>query len=433
MIVWKLLILFFILISPCFAEEIYLPITVDEKPQNVELKEVGTEWKFVLKNGEFLNCYLIVATTDPVIKFRFKRPSTFTNILNLNLYFNAHPAKVIQIYLVDKNVDVTTDDADILDRSKETNYNMYFNGNRTFGIENGKKIGTLGHALETKDWNGKKYVPFRVSLTGNDESAQFELFFKKGTIAFDASLQPAKPSPPATDKATAGIIGGVCGGIGIIVVATTGIIGGVCGGIGILAVVGAIAGGIYCYRKKKAPKPKHEIQDEMHTAIRMPDEKKAGEIVMESTKGESTTDKKEPKKIEVEIPKETKNVEKMPEKENLVPKKVEKSLIPNITQETTEMFNRKNEMGIANGYEPIGRLENVVPIPTLQRTQETAETPRTAVPTNTTQAGSDPTQARTVGTDGTQARTQISAQGHTGSSAHPVKSEYETCKDKMDK
>uniref|UniRef100_A0AC34RLR0 Uncharacterized protein n=1 Tax=Panagrolaimus sp. JU765 TaxID=591449 RepID=A0AC34RLR0_9BILA len=253
-------------------------MTVDEKPQNVELKEVGTEWKFVLKQGESFSCYLIVATTDPVIKFRFKRPSKFTDLMKLNLFFNAHPAKVIDINNLGEDV-VVVDDADILARSQhQTNYNMYFNGNGKFGIDNGKKIGTLGHALETKDWNGKKYVPFRILLTGEEDGAQFEFFFKKGTIAFDSSLQPAKSSPPATDKATTGIIGGVCGGIGIIVV------------------LGAIIGGIYCYRKKKAPKPKHENQDEMHTAIKMTDEKKAGEIVMESAEGGATNKEAENKK-----------------------------------------------------------------------------------------------------------------------------------------
>uniref|UniRef100_A0AC34RG42 Uncharacterized protein n=1 Tax=Panagrolaimus sp. JU765 TaxID=591449 RepID=A0AC34RG42_9BILA len=204
-------------------------MTVDEKPQDVKLEEVGTEWKFVLKYGESFSCYLIVATTDPVIKFRFNRPSKITDLMELNLFFNAHPAKVIDIHhYKDDLVDVEAGNTKLA-RSPETSYNMFFNGDGKFGIEGGEETGTLSQTLETKDWNGK--------------------------------------NTPATDKATTAIIGGVCGGIGIIV-------------------VGAIIIGVYCYCKKKAAKPKHENQDEMHTAIRMPDEKKAGEMVMESAKGE---------------------------------------------------------------------------------------------------------------------------------------------------
>uniref|UniRef100_A0AC34Q1D2 Uncharacterized protein n=1 Tax=Panagrolaimus sp. JU765 TaxID=591449 RepID=A0AC34Q1D2_9BILA len=248
-------------------------MTVDEKPKDVELKEVGTEWMFVLKNGEFLNCYLIVATTDPVIKFRFKRPFTFTKVLKLKFIFSSSPGLLIKFVDMEDNVGVRTDDGNVnLMQNQETNYDMFFNKDGKFGIENGQETGTL----ETKDWNGKKYVPFRVSLIGKDKDAQFELFFKKGTIAFDSSLQPVKPSPPATDKATMDIIFGVCGGIGILVV------------------LGAIAGGIYCYRKKKAKK--HENTDEMHAAIKMTDEKKTGEIVMESAKGEATDKEAENKK-----------------------------------------------------------------------------------------------------------------------------------------
>uniref|UniRef100_A0AC34RP49 Uncharacterized protein n=1 Tax=Panagrolaimus sp. JU765 TaxID=591449 RepID=A0AC34RP49_9BILA len=118
--------------------------------------------------------------------------------MELNLFFNAHPAKVIDIdHHKDDDVDVETGNTKLA-RGPETSYNMFFNGDGKFGIEGGEETGTLNHALEAKDWNGKKYVPFRVSLTGKDKGAQFELFFKKGTIAFDASLQPAKPSPPAT-------------------------------------------------------------------------------------------------------------------------------------------------------------------------------------------------------------------------------------------
>uniref|UniRef100_A0AC34R7J1 Uncharacterized protein n=1 Tax=Panagrolaimus sp. JU765 TaxID=591449 RepID=A0AC34R7J1_9BILA len=232
MFVLAKIVFFLFLIPQLLADDIYVPTTVAEKPPNVALEDSGENWKFVMKNGDVLDCYFILEKTEPVVHFKITRPNQIKNETYFNVFFNTKPFESIEFYHHYENFDVRTRiDRIELDHSQKINYEMFFNKNGRFGIRNGGKNGS-SFALEVQNSNGYSYVPFKLVLTAKDAADFLEFFFKKGTIGFAQTLKPQTTTPP-TEKADAALIGGIVGGVVVLIVV-------VAGGLG-----------VYFYRRKQ--------------------------------------------------------------------------------------------------------------------------------------------------------------------------------------